>query len=101
MDIIERLLGGDGQGWAIGHETRREAATEITRLREENKRMREAICVTLARLEALEDEASDGLSADNDEHADGFWRGQKSVAKSLRSHLHDMTRTALANTGGE
>lgn len=43
MDIIERLLGGDGQGWAIGHETRREAATEITRLREENKRMREAL----------------------------------------------------------
>lgn len=77
------------------------AATEITRLREENKRMMEAIGIISQRMEALEDESFEGLSAEATEHAAGFWRGQKSAAKSLRLHLHDMTRTALATTGGE
>lgn len=80
---------------------RREAATEITRLREENKLLREALGVISQRMEALEDESFEGLSAETTEHAAGFWRGQKFAAKSLRLHLHDMTRTAPATTGGE
>lgn len=107
MDIVEELeesaSGWDdcGPSYFPNSDMERRAASEITRLREENKRMREAIGIISQRMEALEDESFEGLSAEATEHAAGFWRGQKSAAKSLILHLHDMTRAALATTGGE
>ncbi len=109
MDIIGELVArleawGDVErevGYVGKADDFHDAATEITRLREENKRMREAIGIISQRMEALEDESFERLSAEATEHAAGFWRGQKSAAKSLRLHLHDMVRTALATTGGE
>ena len=73
---------------------------ELEALRAERGRMVEAKNVILARCEALEDEASDGIDTvianDRDKtHEGGFWRGQKSTAKSIRCHLHDLTRTTL------
>lgn len=58
--------------------------------------LREAIEAITARMEALEDEASNNLATELTEHAVGFMRGQKVTAKSLRLHLHDMTRAILA-----
>ena len=64
-------------------------------------KLAEAALAIVARCEALEDEASDGLAGltVNDRahtHEAGFWRGQKSTAKSIRNHLHDLTRAALS-----
>lgn len=61
----------------------------------------EAVRCIMARCEALEDEASNGIATTSanvrdDTHEAGFWRGQKSTAKSIREHLHDMTRAALS-----
>ena len=56
-----------------------------------------ALGTIMARMEALEDEASDALATELSVQAAGFMRGQKSTAKSLRSHLHDMTRQSLAH----
>ena len=74
--------------------------TELEALRAERGRMVEAKNVILARCEALEDEASAGIDTvianDRDKtHEGGFWRGQKSTAKSIRCHLHDLTRSTL------
>lgn len=57
----------------------------------------EAIKCIMERCEALEDEAYNGIAAvsangRDQTHESGFWRGQKSTAKSIREHLHDMTR---------
>jgi len=61
----------------------------------------QAVRCIMARCEALEDEAYNGIANDRDKtHASGFWCGQKSTAKSLRAHLHDMTRAA-SQKGGE
>ena len=104
-DLIERLYAWGDSEQTFGHcgkaDDFLDAASEITRLREENKLLREALGVISQRMEALEDESFEGLSAETTEHAVGFWRGQKFAAKSLRLHLHDMTRTAPATTGGE
>jgi len=57
----------------------------------------QAVRCIMARCEALEDEAYNGIANDRDKtHASGFWCGQKSTAKSIRAHLHDMTRAALS-----
>jgi hypothetical protein len=56
-----------------------------------------ALGTIMARMEALEDEASDALATELSVQAAGFMRGQKSTAKSLRSHLHDMTRQSLVH----
>jgi len=59
----------------------------------------EAVRVIMACCETLEDEASDELvSKELTEHAVGYLRGQKSTAKSLRRHLHGLTREALTAT---
>ena len=58
--------------------------------------MREAIHTIIARMEAIEDAASDALAGDLTEHAAGYYRGEKATAKALRAHLHDMTRAALS-----
>lgn len=67
------------------HEARAEAL-------EENKAWAEAVTAIMARCEALEDEASDGLERSVIEHARGVWSGQKMAAKSIRRELHDLTR---------
>lgn len=59
--------------------------------------LREALGTIMDRMEALEDEASDALTTELSVQAAGFMRGQKSTAKSLRSHLHDMTRQSLVH----
>lgn len=64
----------------------------------ERDAMRGAIRTIMARCEALEDEACDGLTDASTEHAQGWWRGQKSTAKSIRRELHDLTLRALAAT---
>ncbi|MCF3971926.1 hypothetical protein, partial [Pseudomonas aeruginosa] len=61
----------------------------------------EAVRCIMARCEALEDEAFNGIATTtangrDETHDAGFWRGQKSTAKSIREHLHDMTRAALS-----
>ena len=61
----------------------------------------EAVRCIMARCEALEDEAYNGIATvsangRDETHEAGFWRGQKSTAKSIRAHLHDMTRAALS-----
>lgn len=71
----------------------------------EVERFREAIVTIIGRCEALEDEASDELAKDQADHAHGFYRGQKSIAKSLRRHLADLARpitpASHASDGGE
>lgn len=62
------------------------------------ERFREAIVTIIGRCEALEDEAAEELVKAPPEHAAGFYRGQKSTAKSLRNHLADLARPfALPN----
>lgn len=58
--------------------------------------LREGVVTILGRCEALEDEAYDELEKVQTERAEGYLRGQKSTAKSIRNHLHDMTRSALS-----
>lgn len=71
----------------------------------EVERFREAIVTIIGRCEALEDEASDELAKDQADHAHGFYRGQKSIAKSLRRHLADLARpitpASHASDGGK
>lgn len=57
--------------------------------------LQEALDTIMARMEALENEAYDALATELSVQTAGFMRGQKSTAKSLRSHLHDMTRQSL------
>lgn len=69
----------------------------ILAMAEREKRMREAVKTIMARCEALEDEAYNGVATasanDRDKtHEAGFWRGQKDAAKSIRRELHDLTR---------
>lgn len=52
-----------------------------------------AVVTIMGRCESLEDEAADGLSKEMGDHAYGWYRGQKYTAKSLRRHLHDLTRS--------
>lgn len=50
----------------------------------------------IARCEALEDEASDGIATlevnGGGEHEKGYWRGQKLTAKALRREFADLAR---------
>lgn len=67
----------------------------------EGEELAEAVRCIMARCEALEDEASNGIATTtangrDEAHEAGFWRGQKSTAKSIREHLHDMTRAGLS-----
>jgi len=50
------------------------------------------VATIMGRCEVLEDEAADGLAKEMGDHAQGWYRGQKDTAKSLRRHLHDLTR---------
>lgn len=64
----------------------------ILAMAEERGAWAEAVTAIMARCEALEDEASDGLERSVIEHARGVWSGQKMAAKSIRRELHDLTR---------
>jgi len=71
----------------------REQQAEIARLRE-------AVATIIARCEVIEDEAYRGLASleannTNALHEKGYWRAQKSIAKSIRCRLHDLTSAAL------
>ncbi|WP_395326920.1 Lar family restriction alleviation protein [Novosphingobium sp. BL-8H] len=70
----------------------RDLPAERAEALEENRAWSEVVTTIMARCEALEDEASDGLGRSVNEHAQGYWRGQKTTAKSLRRELHDLTR---------
>lgn len=68
----------------------------ILAMAEGRKAWSEAVTAIMARCEALEDEASNELVKAESEHAQGYWRGQKRTAKSIRRELHDLTRAALS-----
>jgi len=59
----------------------------------EVERLRDAIRTIMARCEALEDEAVDQAEHEEGLYATAFLSGQKTTAKSLRRHLHDLSRT--------
>lgn len=79
----------------------RNAVPSILAMAEENARWSEAVFTIMARCEALEDEAADELAKEQEEHAKGFWRGQKLTAKSLRRHLHDLSRPAVESESAD
>ncbi len=68
------------------------AASAILAMPGEWKAWVEAVATIMARCEVLEDEAADELVKAEGEHAQGYWRGQKRTAKSIRRELHDLTR---------
>ncbi|PZQ55757.1 MAG: hypothetical protein DI555_06945 [Novosphingobium pentaromativorans] len=70
----------------------RNSVPAILAMAEARKAWAEAVATIMARCEALEDEAADELVKAESEHAQGYWRGQKRTAKSIRRELHDLTR---------
>jgi len=77
------------EGFYFAHQS----DASIQAIREENQKLREAVTTIIGRCEALEYEASDRLAAeDYGDIERGYFNGQKATAKSLRRHLHDMTR---------
>lgn len=70
----------------------RHSVPAILAMAEDRKAWAEAVATIMARCEAMEDEAVEELVKAEAEHAQGYWRGQKRTAKSIRRELHDLTR---------
>lgn len=90
--IIEDCLVRHGVNLADSEGTAEDARAAILAMAEDRKAWTEAVATIIARCEALEDEAADELVKAESEHAQGYWRGQKMAAKSIRRELHDLTR---------
>lgn len=69
-----------------------EAGKAILAMAEDRKVWAEAVDKIMSRCEVLEDEAAGELVKAEAEHAQGYWRGQKRTAKSIRRELNDLTR---------